>query len=96
MRHTTLTLHSRFQIAPVDPRLFGGFVEYMGRAIYEGVYDPRSVHADADGLRGDVLAALADALRARPGPGRAAAAVRCGDDPALRVAAHHAPLPRRL
>lgn len=60
MADTTLTLHSRFQIAPVDARIFGGFVEHMGRAIYEGVYDPHSDHADADGFRSDVLAALAE------------------------------------
>ncbi len=55
---TTLTVHSEFEIGPVDPRLFGGFLEHMGRAVYEGVYDPRSAHADADGFRQDVLAAL--------------------------------------
>jgi alpha-N-arabinofuranosidase len=58
MDATTLTLHPRFPIGRVDPRLFGGFLEHMGRAVYEGVYDPNSRHADADGCRGDVLAAL--------------------------------------
>lgn len=45
-------------IAPISPLLFGGFAEHMGRCIYEGIYDPRSPHADEDGLRTDVLAAL--------------------------------------
>jgi len=58
MRRTTIDLHTRFQIAPVDPRIFGGFLEHMGRAVYEGVYDPGSTLADADGFRTDVLAAL--------------------------------------
>ena len=58
MRSTTIHLHTRFTIAPVDPRIFGGFLEHMGRAVYEGVYDPRSAHADADGFRTDVLHAL--------------------------------------
>lgn len=40
MSKTTLTLHSRFPVGPVDPRLFGGFLEHMGRAVYEGVFDP--------------------------------------------------------
>jgi alpha-N-arabinofuranosidase len=57
---TTLTLHTQFPIGPVDPRLFGGFLEHMGRCVYEGVHDPSSAHADATGLRGDVLAALAE------------------------------------
>ena len=43
---------------PVDPRIFGGFLEHMGRAVYEGVYDPGSAHAGGDGFRADVLAAL--------------------------------------
>lgn len=32
----------------------------MGRCVYEGVYDPQSVHADDTGCRQDVLAALAE------------------------------------
>jgi len=55
---TTIDLHSQFQIGPVDPRLFGGFLEHMGRAVYEGVYDPDSVQADGDGIRSDVVSAL--------------------------------------
>jgi alpha-N-arabinofuranosidase len=59
MQHTTIHLHTQHRIAPVDPRIFGGFLEHMGRAVYEGVYDPGSAHADPDGFRTDVLAALA-------------------------------------
>lgn len=58
MNATTLHLHSRYQIGAVDPRLFGGFLEHMGRAVYEGVYDPGSRHADEAGCRKDVLGAL--------------------------------------
>jgi alpha-L-arabinofuranosidase len=45
-------------IAPISPLLFGGFVEHMGRCVYEGIYDPASPHADERGLRQDVIAAL--------------------------------------
>jgi alpha-N-arabinofuranosidase len=45
-------------IGEISPLLFGGFAEHMGRCIYEGIYDPESPHADEDGLRKDVLAAL--------------------------------------
>jgi alpha-N-arabinofuranosidase len=58
MHATTIHLHTAFRIAPVDPRVFGGFLEHMGRAVYEGVYDPISKHADEEGFRTDVLAAL--------------------------------------
>ena len=52
-------LHPVHHVGPVDSRIFGGFLEHMGRAVYEGVYDPESVHADEYGCRADVLAALA-------------------------------------
>jgi alpha-L-arabinofuranosidase len=58
MQKTSVKYHHDFQVGPVDPRIFGGFLEHMGRAVYEGVYDPKSKHADANGLRQDVLAAL--------------------------------------
>jgi len=47
-------------IAPISPLLFGGFAEHMGRCVYEGIYDPESPHADANGLRKDVMEALRD------------------------------------
>jgi alpha-N-arabinofuranosidase len=58
MDRTTITLHSAYQIGVVDPRIFGGFLEHIGRAVYEGVYDPESAHADESGYRTDVLDAL--------------------------------------
>lgn len=51
----TATLDPAFIIAPVPPRLFGSFVEHMGRCVYEGIFEPGSSNADADGLRLDVL-----------------------------------------
>ncbi|MBI1332279.1 MAG: alpha-N-arabinofuranosidase [Armatimonadetes bacterium] len=58
MKKSTLHLHSRFTVDVVDPRIFGGFLEHLGRAVYEGVYDPSSQHADDMGCRTDVLDAL--------------------------------------
>ena len=58
METTTITLHSKFQVGQVDHRIFGGFLEHMGRAVYEGVYDPGCPCADEDGFRTDVLEAL--------------------------------------
>ena len=45
-----------FVIAPLDRRLFGSFVEHMGRCVYGGIYEPGHPTADANGFRGDVLA----------------------------------------
>lgn len=58
MEKTRVVLHRDYKIAPVDPRVFGGFLEHMGRAVYQGVYDPESAHADENGWRKDVLKAL--------------------------------------
>jgi alpha-N-arabinofuranosidase len=58
MELTKIKFDAEIQIGPVDPRLFGGFLEHMGRAVYQGVFDPTSAHADADGCRQDVLSAL--------------------------------------
>jgi len=58
MNSTKIFLDREYQIAPVDPRIFGGFLEHVGRAVYEGVYDPQSKHADEHGFRTDVLSSL--------------------------------------
>jgi len=58
MEESIVHLHTAFRIGDVDPRLFGGFVEHLGRAVYGGVYDPTSAHADEDGFRTDVMTAL--------------------------------------
>lgn len=55
MDSTKLFLDREYRIAPVDPRVFGGFLEHVGRAVYEGVYDPQSIHADRQGFRKDVM-----------------------------------------
>ena len=58
MESTKIFLDREFQIAAVDPRIFGGFLEHIGRAVYEGVYDPQSGHADESGFRRDALNGL--------------------------------------
>jgi len=45
-------------ISPIDRNLFGSFLEHLGRAIYEGIYDPGSKLADANGFRKDVLSEI--------------------------------------
>src|SRR5215469_16057106 len=52
---TRIYLDSRRTIGTPDRNLFGSFLEHLGRAIYEGVYEPGSKFADANGFRKDVL-----------------------------------------
>jgi alpha-N-arabinofuranosidase len=42
----------------LDRRLFGSFLEHLGRAVYTGVYEPGSKLADAKGFRKDVIAQI--------------------------------------
>lgn len=60
MGTATVNLHTKFQIGTVDDRIFGGFLEHLGRCIYSGVYEPDHQLSDVDGLRSDVRDALAD------------------------------------
>jgi len=43
------------RVADLDRRLFGSFLEHLGRAVYGGIYEPGSKFADANGFRKDVL-----------------------------------------
>ena len=52
---TRLYVDSRRAISPLDRNLFGSFLEHLGRAIYEGIYEPGSGLADANGFRKDVM-----------------------------------------
>ena len=51
-----VTLAPERAIGNIDPRLFGSFIEHLGRAIYGGIYEPGHPTADAQGFRQDVLA----------------------------------------
>src|SRR5580704_19411343 len=42
-------------VSSIDRNLFGSFLEHLGRAIYEGIYDPGSKLADSNGFRKDTL-----------------------------------------
>ena len=54
----SVSLDRRRTIGTISPNIFGGFIEHMGRCVYEGIYEPGSPHADADGIRIDVRNAL--------------------------------------
>ncbi|HEX7805646.1 MAG TPA: alpha-L-arabinofuranosidase, partial [Cellulomonas sp.] len=49
-----ITLHPDFRIGDIDRRVFGSFVEHLGRAVYTGIYEPDHPTADTEGFRGDV------------------------------------------
>ena len=49
-RKAKMVLDKEFQIAPIDKRIYGSFIEHLGRAVYEGIYQPGHPSADEDGL----------------------------------------------
>ena len=51
-----LTVNKSFAIGEIDPRMYGSFVEHMGRCVYGGIYEPNHPTADAHGFREDVKA----------------------------------------
>ena len=50
-----VTAHAAFTVSEIDDRLYGAFLEHLGRAVYSGIYEPGHPTADEDGMRGDVL-----------------------------------------
>jgi alpha-L-arabinofuranosidase len=51
----TVVFDPRRTVATLDRRLFGSFLEHLGRAIYGGIFEPGSKLADESGFRRDVL-----------------------------------------
>ena len=49
-----MMINKAFKISEIDPRIYGSFVEHMGRCVYEGIYEPGHPTADAKGFRNDV------------------------------------------
>ena len=49
-----ITTNKAFTISQIDPRVYGSFLEHMGRAVYTGIYEPGHKNADEKGFRNDV------------------------------------------
>ncbi len=55
MKEAKIILNKDFTIGKVDKRIFGSFIEHLGRAVYTGIYEPEHPTADENGFRGDVI-----------------------------------------
>ncbi|MNO25533.1 Intracellular exo-alpha-(1-_5)-L-arabinofuranosidase [compost metagenome] len=49
-----MVVDKAFKIAEVDKRIYGSFIEHLGRAVYGGIYEPTHPTADSLGFRDDV------------------------------------------
>lgn len=48
---STITVQKNSAIADIPPRIFGSFVEHLGRCVYGGIYEPSHPTADENGFR---------------------------------------------
>ena len=55
MSTARLFFDPRLPVGPVNRRVFGSFVEHLGRAVYDGIYEPGHPSADERGFRTDVM-----------------------------------------
>jgi alpha-N-arabinofuranosidase len=55
MSSARVVLDPAYAVGPLHPRLFGSFVEHLGRCVYNGIYEPGHPSADRDGFRTDVM-----------------------------------------
>ena len=56
MKTAKVIVDRDFQVSRIDKRIYGSFIEHLGRAVYEGIYQPGSPFADEEGFRKDTLA----------------------------------------
>ncbi len=60
MKKSSLTLSKDYKIAQIDKRIYGSFIEHLGRAVYGGIYEPDHPEADENGFRKDVIKLIKD------------------------------------
>lgn len=51
----TITISANNSIGKIDKRIFGSFIEHLGRAVYGGIYEPDHATSDDMGFRQDVM-----------------------------------------
>lgn len=55
-----ITVNKKFIVGEIDKRIYGSFVEHLGRSVYGGIYDPDHETADQNGFRKDVIELVKD------------------------------------
>lgn len=55
VKKATMSLDKNYRIGEVDKRLYGSFIEHLGRAVYGGIYEPGHKEANKAGFRKDVI-----------------------------------------
>ncbi|QEE60701.1 alpha-N-arabinofuranosidase [Salinibacterium sp. dk2585] len=55
MAKATLVIDRSAIVTRINRRIFGSFVEHLGRCVYDGIYEPNHATANEDGFRTDVI-----------------------------------------
>lgn len=55
VKKANMIIDRDYEIGEVDKRMFGSFIEHLGRAVYGGIYEPSHIKADENGFRKDVI-----------------------------------------
>ena len=55
MKKAKMIIDRDFKVAEVDKRIYGSFIEHLGRAVYDGIYQPGTPKSDENGFRRDVI-----------------------------------------
>ncbi|MBO4881825.1 MAG: alpha-N-arabinofuranosidase, partial [Firmicutes bacterium] len=58
MKNASIILDQDYRIGLIDKRIYGSFIEHLGRAVYGGIYEPGHPLADELGFRTDVMDAV--------------------------------------
>jgi alpha-L-arabinofuranosidase len=56
LKKAEVVVSKDFRIGEIDRRIYGSFIEHLGRAVYQGIYQPEHPQADEHGFRKDTLA----------------------------------------
>ena len=49
MKKATMIMDRDFAIGQIDPRIYGSFIEHLGRAVYGGIYAHLHSHTRSSG-----------------------------------------------
>lgn len=60
MKEARIAIDKYNILSDIDERIYGSFIEHLGRAVYEGIYEPGHKNADKDGFREDTLSLLSE------------------------------------
>lgn len=55
MKKAEIIIDKYFLTGSVDRRIFGSFIEHLGRAVYGGIYQEGNINSDEQGFRKDTL-----------------------------------------